>query len=489
MTTEQDLTWVLKHLRARKGAYDLYRDYYAGVHRLAFTTDKWRSEFGTMVKGVADNQCPKVVDTLVDRLEITGFTGGQEAAAAAVWKDNRLDLRSGEVHTEACKQGDAFMLVWPGPSGLATFYLNTADQMCVRYSPEVPGHIVFGGKVWIGDDDRGYATLYYPDRIEKYITKAKVSGHQIPDKGTDAVWERRVVEAGVRLNEESGEEERYDEPWPLENPFGRVPIFHFANNAALGQYGRSELSDVLPLQDILNKDLADRVITQEYHSYPQRYGIGLETEYDEEGEPKAPETGPNRLWLTANENAQYGQFDASSLEGFLKIADSDRAEIGRVSNTPIHHFYLTGEAPSGEALRTMEAPLMAKVEKRQASYGATWEDAMEFAVSLPSGDTEGIDLTTVWADASSISDKERAEEMVLKQTLGVPIQQLWKELGYTKEEIEQMLEWVAENDEARASSMNAGIDTGFETAAPAVAPTNGTGGIAPNVLANDITGQ
>lgn len=488
----EDLTWALKHLRARKGHYDLYRQYYRGNHRLAFTTENWRSEFGLMVKGVADNLCPTVVDTMVDRLEIAQFTGTSEETAAEVWKDNRMDLRAGEVHSEAAKQGDAFLLVWPDAENKPAFFLNTADQMCVRYSQEVQGKIVYACKVWIGEDEKAYATLYYPDRIEKYISKNKVRGYSLPEKGDATTWEKREVVTGYDEGEADGDRVEVLEEWPLPNPFDRVPVFHFANNASLGEYGRSELSDVIPLQDILNKDLSDRLITQEFHSYPQRWAIGLAPEYDENGNPKAPQGGPNRLWYTDNEGAKMGQFEASDLEGFIKVADSDRAEIARVSRTPIHQLLATGTPPSGEALRTMEAPLMAKVKDRQDSWGAVWEDAMEFAVSFPGGQSDAVDLTCEWVDKTSVSDKEKAEEMVLKQTLEVPVQQLWAELGYTKEQIETMMAWREENAEAAATRVNAGLDTGFEDTAPPprIPATNGAaGGIAPDVLANDITGQ
>ena len=493
MSMPEDLTWVLKHLRARKGMYDLYRDYYRGYHRLAFTTDKWRSEFGLMVKGVADNLCPRVVDTLVDRLEITGFTGPQETRAADIWKQNRLDLRSGEVHKEAAKQGDAYLLVWPDALGEPIFYLNTADQMVVRYSQEVPGKIVYAGKVWIGEDERGYATMYYPDRIEKYITRTKVrDGGVLPEKGTREFWDQRRVVVGVEAVPDSEEMAEVEEEWPLPNPYGKVPIFHFANDAGLGEYGKSELHDVVPLQDILNKDLADRLITQEYHSYPQRYAIGLAPEMTVnpttgEETPKEPVTGPNRLWWTENENAKFGQFDSASLEGFISIAENDRMEIGRVSGTPQHHLVPTGTPPSGDALRTMEAPLTQKVDDRKDSWGATWEDAMEFAVALPDGDGDEIELTCVWKDKSSVSPTEKANEMVLWQTLEVPIQRIWRELGFSKEDIAEMLEWKRQNEEAAAASFNAGQRTGFEGGNPA-----GNGAVADieaDVLVNDITGQ
>ena len=486
MAMPDDLTWVLKHLRARKGLFDLYRDYYRGYHRLAFTTENWRSEFGAMVKGVADNQCPNVVDALVDKLEIMQFTGTHEEQAAAIWKDNRLDLRAGEVHKESARQGDAYLLVWPNRMGEPTFYLNTADQMVVRYSQERPGFMVYAGKVWIGEDERAYATMYYPDRIEKYVTKAKVTGGALPDKGTKAIWDQRQVVVGFEPGEsEDDEGTPVIEPWPLENPFGRIPIFHFANDASLGEYGKSELHDVVPLQDILNKDLSDRLITQEFHSFPQRWAVGLEPEYDAEGNAKSPDTGPNRIWFTPSTDGKFGQFDASNLEGFIKVADNDRMEIGRVSRTPIHRF-TGGTPPSGEALREMESPLMSKVEDRQAFFGAVWEDAMEFACALPSGDTDGVDLTTEWVDTTAKSDKEKAEEMVMWQTLGVPEEFIWKKMGFTTDEIEEMKRLKSEAEAARADAINSGVNTGFETPDPAV---NGTGGIGADVLMNDLTGQ
>ena len=488
-----DLTWVLKHLRAKKGLYDLYHNYYRGYQRLAFATDKWESEFGQMVKGVADNLCPRVVNTLVDRLEVTGFTGAQEARAADIWKANRLDLRSGEIHKEAAIEGDAFLLVWADALGEPTFYLNTADQMAVRYSQEMPGEIVYAGKVWIGEDGRGYATMYYPDRIEKYITRTKPSSGVLPEKGTKDLWDQRRVLVGVEpgLNEGDPDQE-IEEPWPLPNPFNRVPIFHFANDAGLGEYGKSELHDVVPLQDILNKDLSDRLITQEFHSFPQRYAVGLEPDYDADGNAKAPTSGPNRLWFTPDKDGKFGQFDAASLEGFIKVAENDRMEIGRVSGTPQHHFMTTGTPPSGDALRTMEQPLTAKVDDRKDAWGAVWEDAMEFACSMPSGDAENVDLTTVWKDKTSVSSKEKAEEMVLWQTLEVPVQMIWQKLGFTKEEIDQMTEWKQQNAEAARDAQNAGIDTGFEDQPPATATPangNGVGNIEASVLVNDVTGQ
>src|SRR5690606_40483407 len=52
-----------------------------------------------------------------------------------------------------------------------------------------------------------------------------------------------------------------DTTWPVMlNVPGTVPVFHFANNARVNDYGQSELAPVLPLQDMLNRDLTHQAI-------------------------------------------------------------------------------------------------------------------------------------------------------------------------------------------------------------------------------------
>src|SRR5687767_4956981 len=75
-----DITWGLGELAARTQQWRLYLDYYNGLHRLAFATEKWRTQFGTLFKAFADNLCPAVVDAKADRLQIAGFTVYPEGA-------------------------------------------------------------------------------------------------------------------------------------------------------------------------------------------------------------------------------------------------------------------------------------------------------------------------------------------------------------------------------------------------------------------------
>ena len=139
---QDDLQAALLSLRDRRPAYQRYGEYYDGVHRLAFATHKFLNAFGTLFAAFAANHCPAVVDALVDRLVLERFTSegaapGQQQRdvpdtdadiAWDIWLRNRMDRRAGEVHVEAARSGDAYVIVWPDADGLPVLYPNRGDR-------------------------------------------------------------------------------------------------------------------------------------------------------------------------------------------------------------------------------------------------------------------------------------------------------------------------------------------------------------------------
>jgi len=422
-----DLTWALEGLRARQLDYATAGDYYYGRHRLAFATEKFRSAFGTLLRAFADNLCAVVVDTVADRLQVTGFADEEgdaavSAEAAALWRVNRMDRRSGEVHSEALRCGDAYVIVWPDATGTARLYPQAATACTVQYNDETPGQIVKGAKLWLTAAKRWRLNLYYPDRIEKYATLTAGDGAGSGMSLTDSMfWEFETP----------------GEAWPLANPYERVPIFHFANDAPMGAFGRSELADVMPLQDGLNKSVTDMLVAMEFMALPQRWVTGLEVEIDEQtGKPKAPFTpGADRVWAVGAPDAQFGQFQQADLQQFVTVQEAFRVEIARVSRTPLHHLMPTASAfPSGEAMKTAEQPLLAKVRDRQIAWGNVWEDVLTLALTM-SGIPPAGGLTCNWLDPAPRNERALVETLVLKQQLGVSAAQLLREAGYTDEQI------------------------------------------------------
>lgn len=427
-----DIAWALDTMREREADYTKYGEYYRGEHKLTFATDKFRNAFGSLLSAFADNLCKIVVNTLADRLQVIGFSseqGGNEISTVAweIWQANRMDRRSGEVHTEALRSGDGYLIIWPGLDGQPILWPQKAANMAIQYDTENLGAILKAAKSWLDNDKRWRLNLYYPDRIEKYATAIPATVSTTSTYVETLPWS----EGSYTEFEIPGE------PWPLPNDYGRVPVFHFANDADVGDLGQSELIDVIPLQDGLNKAVCDMMVAMEFVALPQRWATGLEVELDDvTGKPKAPFVpGADRIWAVGAPDARFGQFDAAQLKQFLDVQEGFRVEIARVSRTPLHSI-VPSQYLSGEAMKTAEQPLVNKAKDRAVAWGNVWEDAMSFALSM-SG-RAGVQLSCLWSDPSPRNDLASVQVQTFKKDLGVSERQGLRELGYSDEQIDVM---------------------------------------------------
>ncbi|MGB4988157.1 MAG: phage portal protein, partial [Pyrinomonadaceae bacterium] len=469
---------AIENLRNAATRYERPERYYNGEHDLRFATEKFESTFGTLFREFALNLCPVVCDAVRDKLRITGFSldsldaaeppylrkssafpslaandhggsaskrggtapgkfiggdgkpqafrtssgeaAGVETLSRSIWHRNRMATRSGEVHKEALKTGDAFVIVWPDAAGRAAIHPNRAANITAVYDEDSPGRIAWAAKTWRAADKRVRLNLFYPDRIEKYISKAESEGSlpaakEFAPLGSRGVGEKR---SGGRTNS-STPALLHSSP-VIPNPFGIVPVFHFANNADLGSPGRSELEAAIPVQDGLNKSVLDMLVAMEFSAFRQRWVAGIEVDYDEAGKAVQPySAGVEKLWVASNSDARFGDFEAAALDQFLKVKDSFRVDIASVTGTPLHYFLQqTGDFPSGESLRRSETRFLAKVRDRQESFGQVWADVMAFALQIDGHPP--TQLITEWEDPSPISERERLENLLLKKQLGLP---------------------------------------------------------------------
>lgn len=426
---------LLVELYERRTRYQLYGNYYEGKHDLTFASEKFWNAFGPMFRAFSDNLCAPVVDACADRLNIVGF-GSEDAktdeskAAWDIWQANRMDQRATEVHTESLISGDAYVIVWPDELGEPRLYANCGQHVNVGFDTDSPGKITLAIKCWLElkpGVKKIRLNVYYPDRLEKYISRNNVDQGSLPTKNEQFEEVKDEKDAGA---------------WPVLNEYGTVPVFHFANAARVGQLGKSELVNVHPLQNALNKSVADMLVGMEFQSFPQRYATGLEIPKDPQtGEPIRPfDPGADRLWASPSKDTQFGQFDSANLGQFIEVSESFRLEIARVSRTPIHYIMpMSGDFPSGESLKTAETPFVAKIKRKQVSFGNAWEDTMQFAVRIKqkTGTDNKVPLSAQWQDAAPRSDTEMLAAAETKSGLGVPTSQILRELGYSEEQIKQ----------------------------------------------------
>ena len=137
----------------------------------------------------------------------------------------------------------------------------------LRGGPSLPCRRV---KRWLEIDGTAWAVLYLPDRIVKYRAAKAAST-------LDASQYENGQTPSVLAAPQNW---RVDQTIP--NPLGVVPVVQFTNRPALLTEGRSDLVDVIPLQDAVNKLRSDMLVAAEYAAYRQRFVVGLELEVDEE---------------------------------------------------------------------------------------------------------------------------------------------------------------------------------------------------------------
>lgn len=438
-----DIDRALLQFRIHLPSYLRYGAYYRGDQRLTFASLKFRNTFGNLFYSLADNLSALVVDSIADRLIVTayGVEDGVESlgeSAWEIWQRNRMDANAGMVHREALRAGDAYVLVWPDKEGKAVLWPQAAVNVTVYWDEDNPARLEWAAKLWMDGAHHVRLNMYYADRVEKYYTKLQAQG--VPEHGRSF--------------------EPYETPgeaWPLPNPWGEVPVVPFNNNAWIASFGTSELQNVIPLQDALNKTLCDQLVAQEYAAFPQRYATGIQIEYDEAGNPVAPfNPGIDRVWMAGAPDAKFGQFEQARMTEFLACEESLRGEIARIAGIPPHYVVnLQGGYPSGEALRTAEARFISKIKQRQTTFGNSWENVMRIAL-MQEGEWQDSRLMANWIDASPISESEHLDQLLKKQSLGVTQDQLLLEAGYGETEIDAMNDERANTRVAAVASFNAG---------------------------------
>lgn len=446
---------AVARVRANATGYAVWDALYSGAHPTRWLEDRHRSKYAEFLADAVLNVCPGVVDAHADRLSVVGFqtsdlpdgADADEAGAHAwaVWTRNRMERRQGEVYQEAFRTGDAYLIVWPDPSNdrLAVIDPNRADRVTVWYDDEARGRIERAAKAWRRPDGTWRLTLYSPDRIEKYA--APVAKDAMPTRRAD--WEPWQPDG---------------EAWPLRNPYGRVPVFHVANNAPLGGFGRSELADVRPIQHRLNKAVMDLMLTSHLQNFRQRWGTGIQAARDPDtGEEEEPfKAGADILWTVPAPDARFGEFGTADLAQLRDLKLEHQLDAARVSKVPMRYLLQSAAGESGAAKQMDDSPFEAKLVDRQIAFGDVFADALAFALAIEG--RAGATLDTQWAPAAPRSDRESWEVAALQLAAGVSPEQILRERDYTEDQIAQILaeSGRADADRIAATATAFGVGVG-----------------------------
>lgn len=443
----QDVLWALDEVGRRAPVLAKRRRYYEGNHDSMLPPGKTLSRnLRDLLEDLSDNLCDDVVDEPVSRLEITNFTGKSEGVGQKAWdwwERERGAARARATHRDAWGLGDGIVMVQEGPDGKAHPYVQSPEQFAVRYARDEPDKIELAAKVW-KDGKRYRLNLYYaPEtgqttggRIERWSTRGLGVDGAIPQP-----------KAWARLSDGTAE--------PVEEQaWTRLPVFHFPADE-VGRYGRSVLTDVIRLQDVLNKSCVDLVVAMEDVALPQRVATGVQVEIDPDTGQEKPlfrKSSSDQMIRTGSHEAKFMQFDGADLTQFLKVQSAYRAEIARKGYLPLHSVSLEqAEYPSGIALLVAEGRQIKRVQTGQ-EWGLEWRAMVAYALGLEGVSVEPQDLDVEWAPIETRDERALIETLALKKDLGVPSRQLLLEAGYDEDDVE---EWEDER-EAQALAISGG---------------------------------
>ena len=433
------------------------RDYYKGEHPIMLT--KRQQEYlGALVEETeftfAHNLVRSIVDTLRERLDVSGFTIDGEGADAAEmqdapspaaqlaalfwqwWKESRTDAAQIMLYRRALRDGKAYVIVdWDATENRPKMIVHRVDAgdlqpgIMLHHDPEDDNRVLYASRYFYtfdplnpGETGKQRKTVYLPGEIRKYIMGKSGNWESYQDVG-DPTWPLPWVDSTGA-------------------PLG-IPVIEFANP------GGSEIEQVIGLQNALNKTWLDLIAAADTNGFPL-----LAIEYSGDGgfgsiQDDADIEGNDEFRLSPGraievDNATVHRLEASNLQPMIDTMWTIVQAVAGVSRTPAYYLRPVGggDVPSGEALKQLESGLVKRAQERQLTFGQAWEDALEMAYKLAQTfgggmpEVDPLSIQTVWTDANVRNELAQAQVGQVYKGLGVPDDTIWQYvLGFTPSEI------------------------------------------------------
>jgi hypothetical protein len=422
-------------------AYDLYYD---GEQPIRFISPEVRRLVGDRLTELVINWPQLVLDSIENRLDVDGFRlAGSDSVDDDLWSrwvGNGMDVDSQTAHLESMLYGWSAVSAWPeGNTGNdPVFALETPRETLLDFTP---GTRVLRAAYKQWADGKGIdCRLYLPDRVEVYQGQSNQSVNN-PDGTTSASMPYNVSSVVKQVDE-------------LPNPLGVVPFSPLVNRRRTAKLsGKSELDPILPLADAINKLATDLMVTSEFYAEPRRWatgiqlpakgGEGADTVQRIQAEVRAYwdalEKGRTRLGGTG---VTFGQDKPADLGQIVSAIEMLVQYLGALGVLPPHFLGISTANPSSaDAIRSSEASLVKRAERKQRPLGGGWKTLQCYGQAIAEGipvadlDPKYLRMETVWSSSETQTISQLgdfAQKMVDAEVMSVPTAQEW--IGMTPEQ-------------------------------------------------------
>lgn len=485
----QDLLAAVKEYNGRRSTYLTYEKYWRGQQELKYAAEAFRREYGQQFEGLRENLLPGIVHAFTDELEVASF--GSEANDKI---ESELGLKGllSMVFDEAFRCGDGYILAWPNSKGTVVPHFIKARDCVPKVDPDDPSQLLWIARFWyLGK--RARVNIYYTDRVERWITSVDIAN--LNDQGNP------VVTAEWPTQESSWEPYVPTEPGEggpiLAHNFGGCPAIWLKQDPMDPyEHGVSVLDDAIPLQDMLNRELADTMVLAGTYSRPFWYLLNFKPDSSENPLVSAQNLAQayagvyqalNGTPTNANSQAmesQARQFKRSEQSIFahdgpgpfgqltppdlLKLLDfQDRIALKMCRVVGLASYYVTqtsGDVPSGASLRVLRKRMTARIGRFQA---------IATPVLKGLGELLGMsDPDVTWTQTSEMDPIEAVDVAVSKKRdLGYALEDAIRDLD--EEDAGGIVRRAEEKaQEAKDQFLNGGLDMGTDPTDTAMRGSN-----------------
>ncbi|WP_329521172.1 phage portal protein [Spirillospora sp. NBC_01491] len=344
------------------------------------------------------------VDALEQRLDIETWRYADDPEAsgelAELWEPNELIAESQLAHLDTLVYGRSYVAVGSGDCGTddcpPLISVESPMDMTVFYDARARA-VTAGLRMYRLDGEQA-AVLYLPDQ-----TVHVVQG----DHGSWEVIDRDLHDLGV------------------------VPVVRLSNRQRTAdRVGRSEItSAVMGVTDAACRTLLGMEVAREFYGAPQRYILGASESafQDAEGNAKSAwETYIGRvLALERDEDGeipQVGQFTAYDPSAYTRIIDLYARIMATQLGLPPHYLgYTTDNPASADAIRSTEAQLVKRAERKQTMLSTPWAQVLKLGLLIKTGEIpdRARRIETVWRNPATPTMAAQTDAAVKLVSAGI----------------------------------------------------------------------
>lgn len=404
--------------------------WYLGLQPVPEITDSSVKKMYRLLLDMSRNAWARlVIDAIAERTTVTGVRIDGTDADLEVWdllKGAHFDVDQRLVHSESLTLKTSYFSVMER-DGEVSIAPESALQVTHENDPTDRRTVRAALKLWEDDTtSEVFASLFVPG-VEHRWKAPRPGSWASHQEGSVQTLDQQVT---------SLEWEPLDE---RENGYSVVPIFPLSNRPTLFAGPQSEIDDLVPVFQRIDKVTLDMLVTSHAASFKQRWVTGMKIPVDPAtNEPVEPfEAAVAKLWVSPSTDTTFGQFDSSPMDPYLKVIDAAVAQVSAISRVPSYYLVSPNlvNPPSADTMMAAETGLIKKARSLLRVWGEQYEAMVRLALVIAGDDRDTTRLEIVWENPAQPSEAQVADAALKWATLGVPNQALWEKGGATPEEI------------------------------------------------------